>query len=65
MIAGPWFDVVGIKWLPHSLLLMLVVLLAVTFLLPHREVHDLSPEPALLRNILKKNGFASFLGRRF
>jgi PPP family 3-phenylpropionic acid transporter len=65
MIAGPWFDVVGIKWLPHSLLLMLVVLLAVTFLLPHREVHDLSPEPALLRNILKEKRIRQFLGASF
>ena len=65
MIAGPWFDRVGVAWLPHTVLAMLVLLFAVTFLLPHREVHDLSPSPALLKDILKEKRVQGFLWASF
>ena len=65
MLAGPWFDRVGISWLPASLIAMLALILAVTFFLPHREVHDLSPEPTLLRNILKDQKIQRFLAASF
>lgn len=60
-LAGQWFDRAGIQWLPHTLLAMLVLLLAVTFVLPRREVHDLAPEPALLKKILKEKHIRGFL----
>jgi PPP family 3-phenylpropionic acid transporter len=61
LLAGPWFDRVGVTWLPHTLLAMLAILLAVTFLLPQRQVHDLSPAPALLKDILKAKRIRQFL----
>jgi MFS transporter, PPP family, 3-phenylpropionic acid transporter len=61
MLAGPWFDRVGIEWLPASLIAMLALILVVTFLLPHREVHDLSPEPTIIRNVFKDKKIQRFL----
>jgi PPP family 3-phenylpropionic acid transporter len=61
MLAGPWFDRVGIDWLPASLIAMLGLILVVTFFLPHREVHDLSPAPTIVRNIFKEKKIQRFL----
>lgn len=60
-LCGPWFDRVGIAWLPFSVILVLGLVLASTFLLPPREVHDLSPEPALIRDMLADRRIQRFL----
>lgn len=65
MLAGPWFDRVGIAYLPHTVIVMLLLVLIATFLLPPREVHDLSPEPALMKNILRAPRIRRFLGASF
>lgn len=59
--AGPWFDWVGIRWLPLTLSLSLLIVTVVTFQLPHREVHDLSPTPARVRDMLKQKRIQYFL----
>jgi MFS transporter, PPP family, 3-phenylpropionic acid transporter len=64
-LAGPWFDRVGIEWLPVTLMAMLVLVLLVTLQLPSREVHDLSPKPALIRDILKDGKVQRFLAASF
>jgi len=64
-IAGPFFDRVGIQMLPQALLVMLLVLLGVTFLLPPRAVHDLSPAPALIRDVLRERRVRGFLAASF
>ncbi len=61
ILCGPWFDRVGIAWLPFSVILVLGLVLVSTFLLPPREVHDLSPEPALIRNMLADRRIQRFL----
>ena len=61
MLAGPWFDRVGIAWLPASLIAVLGVLVLVTLLLPHREVHDLAPQPALMKDIMRNARVKYFL----
>ena len=64
-LAGPWFDRVGIDWLPATLIGMLVLVLLVTLLLPRREVHDLSPLPALIKDILRDRRIQRFLAASF
>jgi PPP family 3-phenylpropionic acid transporter len=64
-LAGPWFDRVGIEWLPVTLMAMLTLVLLVTLQLPSREVHDLSPEPALIRDILRDRRIQRFLVASF
>ncbi len=64
-LGGPWFDRVGIAWLPASLIGMLLIVLVVTFWLPHREVHDLSPQPALLRDMIQDRRVQRFLVASF
>lgn len=65
MLAGPWFDRVGINWLPASLMAMLGLILVVTFFLPHREVHDLSPAPTLVRDLFRDKKIQRFLVASF
>ena len=60
-LSGPLFDRVGIAWLPFTLLGMLGLILACAFLLPPREVHDLSPQPALIRTMLADRRIQRFL----
>ncbi|MBU3723895.1 MAG: MFS transporter [Burkholderiaceae bacterium] len=65
MLAGPWFDRVGIFWLPASLIAVLAVLVLVTLLLPHREVHDLAPQSALTKDMLRNPQVKRFLWASF
>ncbi|MEN9772897.1 MAG: hypothetical protein RJA58_1540 [Pseudomonadota bacterium] len=65
MAAGPWFDWVGIGWLPVTLSLSLFIVMVVTFKLPHREVHDLSPAPARVRDMLREKRIQHFLVASF
>jgi MFS transporter, PPP family, 3-phenylpropionic acid transporter len=64
-VAGPWFDRVGIAWLPATLLGMLALVWIVTLRLPHREVHDLSPEPVKAKEILGDSRIRYFLAASF
>lgn len=59
--AGPWFDRVGIAWLPATLMGMLMLVFIVTLLLPHREVHDLSIEPVRAKTIFADRRVRYFL----
>lgn len=65
MFAGQWFDRVGIQWLPQTLLFMLAILFATTLVLPPREVHDLSPQPAMLKDMLAQKNIRGFLWASF
>lgn len=65
VVAGPWFDAIGIAHLPASVIGMLCLVFMATLWLPHREVHDLSPEPALLKNILRDRRVQMFLSASF
>ena len=64
-LAGPWFDRVGIAWLPATLMAMLALVFLVTLWLPKREVHDLSPAPALVKDILRDRRVQRFLVASF
>lgn len=65
MFAGQWFDRVGIQWLPQTLLFMLAILFVTTLILPPREVHDLSPQPAMLKDMLAQKNIRGFLWASF
>ncbi len=65
MCAGPWFDRVGIAWLPATLIGMLALVVLVTLWLPHREVHDLSPQPVKAKEIFQDSRVRYFLGASF
>lgn len=64
-LAGPWFDRVGISWLPLTLLAMLAVVFLVTLWLPHRELHDPSPQAVSAREIFKDQRIRYFLAASF
>ncbi len=64
-VAGPWFDRVGIAWLPATLIGMLVIVWVVTLWLPHREVHDLSPESVRVKEIFQDSRVRYFLAASF
>lgn len=64
-VAGPWFDRVGIAWLPATLIGALALVWIVTLWLPHREVHDLSPEPVKAKEIFGDLRIRYFLAASF
>ncbi len=63
--AGPWFDRVGIAWLPATLIGMLALVVLVTLWLPHREVHDLARQPVKAREIFQDSRVRYFLAASF
>ncbi len=59
--AGPWFDRVGIDWLPVSLIGVLLILTVVSALLPGREVQAAAPQHRLIGQVLRDGRLRSFL----
>ncbi|MBU3720438.1 MAG: MFS transporter [Burkholderiaceae bacterium] len=61
MLAGPWFDWLGIGTLPASLIAVLLLLVLASALLPHREVHDVLPRARLLGQVMRDRRIRAFL----
>ena len=59
--AGPWFDRVGIDWLPASLIGALLILVVASALLPGREVQAAATRHRLMGQVLRDGRLRSFL----